>query len=130
MFNNLYKFIILLILLAFIFSCQKTELLDEIVFDNFIKEHMDFINLIDKYMDKFDNQVFLFGGHIFAQYLLGFGLDESRIDAILDNDLDKQGKRLYGTKLKVRSPKILSNIDNPAVILRTGVYDNEIKNDI
>jgi len=34
MFNNLYKFIILLILLAFIFSCQKTELLDEIVFDN------------------------------------------------------------------------------------------------
>ena len=34
MFHNLYKFIIILVLPVFIISCQKTEFLEDIVFDN------------------------------------------------------------------------------------------------
>ena len=34
MFNNLYKFIIIFTLPVFFISCQKTELLEDIVFDN------------------------------------------------------------------------------------------------
>ena len=78
-----------------------------------------------------DNQkLYLFGAHVFAQYLIGFGLDTSRIESLLDNDPNKQGLRLYGTHLMVASPKILADVDNPVVILRAGVYNDEIEKDI
>jgi hypothetical protein len=75
-------------------------------------------------------KVYLFGAHIFSQSLIGFGLDISRIECILDNDSNKHSKRLYGTDLKVASPKILANSNDPVVILKAGVYNNEIKQDI
>ena len=75
-------------------------------------------------------KLYLFGAHIFAQYLIAFGLDTTQIDCILDNDPMKQGKRLYGTDLEVASPRILANIKSPVVILKAGVYNQEIMRDI
>ena len=49
---------------------------------------------------------------------------------ILDNDTSKQSKRLYGTRLFVKSPKILAKENNPTVILKAGVYNSEIRKDI
>ena len=77
-----------------------------------------------------DQDLYLFGAHVFAQYLIGFGLNTSRIKYILDNDPSKQGKRLYGTSLEVASPRILREVENPVVILKAGVYNNEIRKDI
>lgn len=57
-------------------------------------------------------------------------MDITRIKAILDNDILKQGKRLYGTTLFVQSPKILGGIGNPVIILKVGSYAQEIKEDI
>ena len=76
------------------------------------------------------SNVYMFGAHIFSQTLLKFGLNAEKITAILDNDSAKQGKRLYGTNLKVASPEILKGEDSPVVILRAGVYNEEIKNQI
>lgn len=75
-------------------------------------------------------KLFLFGAHVFAQYLIGFGLDTSRIECLLDNDANKHGKRLYGTNFVVYSPKILEQCVAPVVILKAGVYNDEIKADI
>ena len=50
--------------------------------------------------------------------------------AYADNSEMKQGKRLYGTKFMVESPKILKDYDNVAVILKAATYSNEIKQDI
>ena len=47
-----------------------------------------------------------------------------------NNDPKKQGKRLYGTNLMVQSPSVLREVKNPIVILRAGVYNQEIKDDI
>lgn len=77
-----------------------------------------------------DQTLFVFGAHVFAQYLIGFGLDTGSVKCLLDNDPNKQGKRLYGTSLKVESPAILATIDSPVVILKAGVYNDEIKRDI
>ena len=44
--------------------------------------------------------------------------------------LNKHGKRLYGTNLVVQSPKVLKGMDNPVVILKAGVYNQEISDDI
>lgn len=77
-----------------------------------------------------DQPIYLFGAHIFAQYLFQFGLDKSRIICLLDNDPDKQGKRLYGTNMIVKSPKVIKDIPSPIIILKAGVYNDEIKEDI
>jgi hypothetical protein len=74
--------------------------------------------------------VYLFGAHVFAQYLIQMGLETKNIVNILDNDPSKQGKRLYGTHLIVDSPKVLRDLIAPAVILKAGVYNAEIKKDI
>ena len=76
------------------------------------------------------HNIYLFGAHVFAQYLVAFGLNTKNISSILDNDFHKHGKRLYGTDLKVASPKILANESKPVVILKAGAYNEEIKKDI
>ncbi|ECL3285014.1 SAM-dependent methyltransferase, partial [Campylobacter jejuni] len=72
----------------------------------------------------------LFGAHLFGQYLIFQGLNTEKIINILDNNLIKQEKRLYGTKFIVKSPKILKDQDNSLVILNAGVYNDEIEKDI
>jgi hypothetical protein len=67
---------------------------------------------------------------VFAQYLIEMGLGTERIICLLDNDVKKQGKRLCGTKLKVNLPNVLIGVNAPIVILKAGVYNNEIKKDI
>lgn len=101
------------------------------------KLYLDFIDYYHKLVQEInykikdvEQPVFLFGAHVFAQYLIAFGLDTSRIVGLLDNDPNKRAKRLYGTALIVDSPKILSQIKAPIVILKAGVYSDEIKNDI
>lgn len=103
---------------------------NKLVFNSFIENHEKIVDEVNQLISTYDGKIYLFGGHVFSQYLIGFGLDEKRIECILDNDTAKQGKRLYGTSLMVHSPKILNGVENPAVILRAGVYNQEIKEDI
>jgi hypothetical protein len=100
------------------------------VYEEYVGFHLDLINNLHDKIASHDGKVFMFGGHVFSQYLICFGLDESKIECILDNDTNKQGKRLYGTSLMVQSPKILKDIENAAIILRAGIYNEEIEEDI
>ena len=77
-----------------------------------------------------DTKIFLFGAHIFSQYLIFSGLDVSRIQCILDNDLNKQHHRMYGTHFLVEPPTVLAAEKEPIVILCAGVYNEEIKSEI
>jgi 2-polyprenyl-3-methyl-5-hydroxy-6-metoxy-1,4-benzoquinol methylase len=99
-------------------------------FLEFIQYYQKVIAQINSVLQSIKPPVYLFGAHIFAQYLLAFGLDSSKIEALLDNDPNKQGKRLYGTKLMVSSPKILTHLKEATIILKAGAYSNEIKRDI
>lgn len=73
-----------------------------------------------------DRKVYMFGAHAFSQFLLAFGVDGSRIIAVLDNDKGKQGKRLYGTQYKVFSIDALKDEYKPLIILRAGTHNKEI----
>jgi 2-polyprenyl-3-methyl-5-hydroxy-6-metoxy-1,4-benzoquinol methylase len=99
---------------------------------DYIYFHKKLINNLNKKIEKIDasQPIYLFGAHVFSQYLIKFGLNTVRILCLLDNDKNKQGRRLYGTDLIVKSPKVLENIDNPIVILRAGVFNQEISSDI
>ena len=85
---------------------------------------------VSNILNNIEGNAYLFGAHVFSQTLLNFGIDESIIVSVLDNDIKKQGKRLYGTNLKIQSPEVLGDMNNPTVILRAGVYTEEIKTQI
>ena len=97
---------------------------------NYVNFHKALIAELNKKMDQTTQPIYLFGAHIFAQYLLEMGLNTKKIVCLLDNDPKKQGRRLYGTKLNVASPKVLAEVKDPIVILKAGVYNDEIKKDI
>jgi hypothetical protein len=103
---------------------------NKLVFQNYIESHLNDVNQLNKTILETDLPVYLFGAHVFSQYLISYGLNTKKITYILDNDKKKQEKRLYGTKFIIKSPKILANYDKPLVILRAGVYNKEIKNQI
>lgn len=100
------------------------------LFLDYVRYHEQLILDLNRQISAAPGPVFLFGAHVFAQYLIAFGLDTGRITAILDNDSRKQDKRLYGTHLVVQSPKVLKDIAQPTVILKAGIYNDEIRRDI
>lgn len=100
------------------------------VFMNYIRYHKKMVDSLNKLIKKTDAPIYLFGAHIFSQTLIQFGLNTNKIVSVLDNSPIKQGKRLYGTCLKVESPKILKNKGVVNVILKAGIYNDEIKKDI
>lgn len=103
---------------------------NKLIFQQYINTHLDDVNKINKIISKTNSPVYLFGAHVFSQYLISFGLDTSKIICLLDNDVKKADKRLYGTSLISKNPKILKDIPEALVILRAGVYNDEIINDI
>lgn len=97
---------------------------------NYLQYHQHLIAELNDATRQATSPIYLFGAHVFAQYLIAFGLDTAKIVCILDNDKKKHGRRLYGTQLQVNSPSCLRDVDNPWVILKAGVYNDEIKADI
>jgi hypothetical protein len=100
------------------------------IYEEFVRYHTDLITDLNRRLDELDGPVYLFGAHVFAQYLLAFGLRTDKIIALLDNDVNKHGKRLYGTELQVLSPKVLRGVRSANVILKAGMYTQEIREDI
>ncbi|TNH37448.1 hypothetical protein FDW45_00005 [Campylobacter helveticus] len=93
----------------------------------FYKEKIDTLNLM---IEQSQKEIYLFGAHLFSQFLLYNGLKSEKIKGILDNDANKQGKRLYGTKFSIFSPNILKGKKDILLILNSGIYNEEIKKGI
>lgn len=100
------------------------------LFMGWLNYHKNLADTLNKKISDTDQPVFLFGAHVNSQFLLSFGLQTDKITCILDNNTNKHGLRLYGTNLKVSSPKVLESFERPLVILRSGVFNDEIKKDI
>jgi len=88
--------------------------------ENLVKE-VTKINSILK-----DEKFYIFGAHIFTQFLINFGLNRNNIINILDNDINKKEKILFGTNIIVKSPEILSDQNKVNVVLRAAQYSEEI----
>jgi len=100
------------------------------IFQEYVDYYINEVKKINEIINNINIPVYLFGAHVFSQYLIVFGLDTSNIICLLDNDIKKENKRLYGTSLVSKSPKVLKDIPEALVILKAGVYNDEIKNDI
>tara|TARA_Y100000356_G_scaffold45388_1_gene35651 strand:- start:780 stop:1922 length:1143 start_codon:yes stop_codon:yes gene_type:complete len=123
------------------YACKKTKK-NDVKFDTQIYKNnksmfLDFVMFYQKEIENlnqkiedFKGEIYLFGAHIFSQFLIYNGLNVNKIKNVLDNSEMKQGNRLYGTNFKVLSPKVLENKTDVAVILKVANYKNEIKTDI
>ena len=100
------------------------------MFESYINYHKNLVEELNAQIESSTSNVYLFGAHIFSQYLLWFGLNSTKLKFILDNSPLKIGKRLYGTSLMVHGPGILRDDIKPVIILKAGLYNEEIKRDI
>ena len=124
-----------------IYYCfEKTKTLDSEYFipkESYDVNKKAYMRLIDHYkkevknynkiMDEHDGDIFLFGGHIFSQFLLYLGLNTEKIVSILDNSKQKNNKRLYGYNLNIELPGRIETASSPLVILKVGQYFDEVK---
>ena len=101
------------------------------LFLNFYSRITKDIKKIKVIRKNINNQIFLFGAHIFSQMIIfGNKVNTKKFDGVIDNDKNKQGKYLYGTKLKVHSLSIIKKLKEPYIVLRAGSYNDEIKKQI
>lgn len=103
---------------------------NRLIYQEYFDYHVELIGDLNRRVQATTTSIYLFGAHIFSQYLIMNGLATSSIINILDNDPGKQGRRLYGTDMVVESPTVLKGLKNPVVILKAGIYNEEIKADI
>lgn len=97
------------------------------VFSDFVTFYQNSVDKLNREAADFSGDIYLFGGHIFSQFLICIGLNADLVAGILDNSSDKQGKRLYGTNLRISSPEIIQGRGEVGVILKAGQYQDEIR---
>ena len=71
----------------------------------------------------------MFRAHIAAQFFVSYGLNIDQIEAILDNDSYKQGKKVSRIQIEIYSPQIKKQ-RYTTVILTNNPYKEEVKQDI
>ena len=103
---------------------------NELLFFRYINHFRSLVEKVNIVIKQTTKPVFIFGAHVFTQYLIAFGLETTKVKFVLDNDPNKHNKRLYGTDLHVKSPKILENYDSPLVVAHVGAFTEEIKQDV
>lgn len=95
------------------------------IFTDYVEYYEDLVSGLNKKIEAFDGDVYVFGAHIFAQHLFQVGLKTEKIKFILDNSPLKTRKRLYGSDLYVRTPDEIRG-KKAAVILKVGVHRDDI----
>ena len=100
------------------------------IFDDFTAYHETMVRELNTKIAAAAEPVYLFGAHIFSQFLIRSGLSTDRIVSVLDNSPAKQGKRLYGTSCITDTPRSLRGKGKVNVILKAGVHTAEIRRDI
>jgi hypothetical protein len=98
------------------------------MFLDYIDYYKNLVSDLNNKIDTFNGDIYLFGGHVFSQFLIALGLKTDNIKYILDNSPLKHNTRLYGTNLIIKSPNEIQIADNSAVILKVGGYREEIIN--
>lgn len=115
---------------------NKNIILDDFLYHQnkiLLRDHIDFhINNVKKINEliKDKSDVYLFGAHVSSQYMINYGLNTNNIKCIIDNDFQKENKRLYGTNLSVKHPSCIKYDKSPLIIIKSGTFNTEIKSDI
>lgn len=95
------------------------------IFLNFIEKNKE--DVLSLNLSLKNKYYYVFGAHVFTQFLFYFGLNKNNFYGILDNDPNKIGQRLCGVDQLVYNPEVIKNQEKPIIIVRTSQYCDEIK---
>jgi 2-polyprenyl-3-methyl-5-hydroxy-6-metoxy-1,4-benzoquinol methylase len=111
--------------------CPNLYSANRTLFRDFVEQNVASVQKLNSQIETAnDAPIYLFGAHVFSQFLIGFGLKTERLAGILDNGPSKIGKRLCGTSWRVESPAALRGLNKAYVILKAANYNEEIKSGI
>lgn len=86
---------------------------------------------LDGALARHKGDAFVMPASIYAQFLFAAGLNETRVRGLLDNAPQKQGQRLYGTRLSAVSPiAALPRAKSPLVVINGGAHVEEMARQI
>ena len=115
---------------------KDIEVLNEVNFDvknknynlnKFYSEIKNTINNFNEIIETNSNKKFyLWPASIHSLYLLVFGLDEGKLNGFADNSINKIGKKMYGTDLKVFDFKKILEDRNSIVLFNGGIFNSEV----
>ena len=90
----------------------------------------NFLSYMKKRVEEIKNidYFYVFGAHFTYYYLLNLGIREEQIIAVVDNDKNKQGRRMYGTNTKVISSSEMPK--QSKIFVEMGPYNEEIKSEL
>jgi len=108
-------------------SCRISNYHDD--FNESIVTYEQFVKRCNDALINTNQKSYIFGAGYNSQILLAMGIDATKLNGVLDNSVEKQGKYLYGFPLTVFSPQVLAE-ENCIVILKNGYYCEEIKQQI
>ena len=97
---------------------------------SFKEYYENVVKKINLQINNLEGELYLFGGHIFSQYLIKFGLNTKNIINILDNSKEKEDCKLYGTELVVKNPSVIKDKKNVTVIVKAASYQKEIEDQL
>lgn len=115
---------------SYFYCITKSENIEKITIPkfNFNKklEIKDKIDIINNFINNNNKTVYIASSSFVSQYMICNGINKNRISGILDNDIFKQGKQLYGLNLDILSPEILKEKENIIIIFFDMPYTNEM----
>ena len=105
-------------------DCGKDCFLNNV---EYYRTFIDYIILESNKIKTLNKNIkfYIYAAGYVTQLLLSMGLNIINFEGILDNSSDKQNMYLFGTNLKIFSPKILK-YENSVVILKLGIYTDEV----
>jgi len=90
---------------GFVTNREQNLIVERQLILNYVNQCEIKVNRLNQAMSRFKGEIYVFGSHIFTQFLIAFGLDTQRLTYCLDNSSSKRGKRLYGTPLVSYKPE-------------------------
>lgn len=97
-------------------------------FKNYFKYYESIVSKLNTILEN--EESFIFGAHVFSQFLISLGLNFKKIINVIDNSDLKKDQRLYGSNLITKKPDIIKNLNKPNVIVFAGSYQKEVEDQL
>ncbi len=106
-------------------QCENYYQENKLMLQDYKRYFNELVEILNKKLD--DKEFYLFGAHVFSQFLIKMGLKSDKIINVLDNSKIKNGQRLYGTDAICLLPDAINEASNPIVVVFAGGYQQEIE---
>ena len=86
--------------------------------------------MLKEWIDQFDKKIGLWGCGAKGLCIIQKGLSKSKLECVIDSDVNKVGRYIPNTDFKVKSPEEAALLGLDAIFIMALSYSDEIKDEI